>query len=75
LATDNPKTAELPPLTDAEKLALCEELEALGMLSRDPTGRRWLTEKSHKVGMALYAFAMLEQAEKDARHWPPGSKH
>lgn len=66
-------TEPLPPLSDAEKLRLCEELEMLGMLSRDATGRRWLTEKGHRVGMALYAFAMLEQAEKDATVWPPGS--
>jgi hypothetical protein len=65
-------TETLPPLTDAEKLRLCEELEALGFLSKDPSGRRWLTQKGHRAGMALYAFAMLEQAEKDATAWPPG---
>jgi hypothetical protein len=67
-------TEALPPLSDAEKAALCDELEALGMLSRDATGRRWLTQRGHKVGMALYAFALLESAEKDATVWPPGSR-
>jgi hypothetical protein len=68
-------STELQPLDDAAKLRLVEELEALGLLRRDEHGRRWLTDRGHYVGSALTAFALQEQAEKDATVWPPGNKH
>jgi DNA-binding IclR family transcriptional regulator len=54
----------LPPLSDREKERLCQELEVMGLLRRDPQGRRWLTERGNYVGMALYAFKMLEERER-----------
>jgi hypothetical protein len=63
-----------PPLSDDEKLRLCEELEALGLLRRDATGRRWLTKRGNLVGAALTAFKLHEEVERGAIMWPPGSR-
>ena len=57
----------LPPLSDDAKARLCEELEALGLLRCDANGRRSLTERGHRIGIALTAFAMQEQAEREQR--------
>jgi hypothetical protein len=53
-------------MSDADKLRLCEELEAMGLLRRDAHGRRWLTEKGDRIGMAFYAFKMHEAEAEQA---------
>jgi predicted transcriptional regulator len=58
-------TEPLPHLSDVEKQKLVEELEAMGLLRRDANGRRWLTERGDTIGMALHAFAAIEQAERE----------
>jgi hypothetical protein len=61
----------LPPLTDDEKRTLCLRLEAWGLLRRAAQGRLVLTTEGHKVGVMIYAMAMLEQSEREAAEYEP----
>jgi Mn-dependent DtxR family transcriptional regulator len=40
-------------LSHEEKLAICRELEELGLVRRDEADRFWLTARGNRIGMAL----------------------
>ena len=56
---------QLPHLNDQQKQELCEQLQQWGLLTRQ--GEQWIcTVQGHIAGAMLYAWAMLEEAERRA---------
>jgi hypothetical protein len=52
----------LHELTDNEKNALLDEMERLGLLRRDESGRTWLTERGNHFGCMLLTLKTIDKA-------------